>query len=61
MNEDDKKSFLDDFKKADLSVKVDMWFYAMDQEALWEEIMDEMSKIARMAIIKEGGRSIPDE
>jgi hypothetical protein len=61
MNEDDKKLFLNDFKKGDISIKLDMWFYAMDQEGLWEEIMDEMSKIARIAIMKEGGKPILDE
>jgi hypothetical protein len=52
MNEDDKKEFLADFKKADISKKLDMWFYALDQEAIWEEIMDDMSKIARINLIK---------
>ena len=47
MNEEDKKAFLEDFKKADLQKKVDMWFYALDQEAIWDEIMSEMSAIAQ--------------
>lgn len=47
MKEEDKKAFLEDFSKADLSKKLDMWFYAMEQEALWEEIISEMSDIAR--------------
>ena len=55
MNEDDKKKLLEDFKKADIQKKMDMWFYALDQEVIWEEIMDEMSKIARIKLIKEGG------
>ena len=61
MNDDDKKVFLEDFRKADISKKLDMWFYAMDQEAIWEEIMDEMSKIARIAVMKEGRKPIIDE
>ena len=56
MNEDDKKAFLEDFKKGDISKKMDMWFFAIEQEALWEEIMDEMSKIARIQMMKEGGK-----
>lgn len=56
MNEDDKKAFLEDFKKADIPKKMDMWFFAIEQESLWEEIMDEMSKIARIQIMKEGGK-----
>jgi len=54
MNEEDKKAFLEDFKKADLEHKMDMWFFALDQEAMWEEIMDEMSKTARIKLMKEG-------
>ncbi len=53
MDENDKKTFLDDFKKADIEKKLDMWYFAIDQEAIWEEIMDEMSKIARMKQIQE--------
>lgn len=57
MNEKDVKAFLEDFKKADIEKKMDMWFYAMEQEALWDEIMDEMSKIARIAQFKEGKKT----
>ncbi len=56
MNEDDKKAFLEDFKKGDISKKMDMWFYALGQEAFWEETMDEMSKIARIQMMKQGGK-----
>jgi len=54
MNEDDKKAFLDDFKKADVKKKLDMWYYALDQEALWEEVIAEMSNIATMEQLKAG-------
>jgi len=47
MNEKDKKEFLDDFKKADGEKKLDMWYYALDQEVLWEQMLAEMSLIAR--------------
>ena len=57
MNEDDKKAFLEDFKKGDIPKKMDMWFFAIEQEALWEEIMDEMSKIARIQMMKQGGKT----
>ena len=57
MNEKDVKAFLEDFKKAYIEKKMDMWFYAMEQEALWDEIMDEMSKIARIAQFKEGKKT----
>lgn len=46
MQEDDKKTFLDDFKKADTQKKLDMWFYAIEQIGLWEQIINEMSFIA---------------
>ena len=54
MNEEDIKAFLEDFKKAEIQKKMDMWFFALDQEALWDEIMDEMAKIARIQIMKSG-------
>jgi len=47
MNEKDKKEFLDDFKKADGEKKLDMWYYALDQEVLWEQMLAEMSLIAK--------------
>ena len=56
MKEEDKKSFLEDFKKAEIEKKLDMWFYAMDQEGIWEDIMDEMSKIARIDMMKSGAK-----
>ncbi|PNX46735.1 MAG: hypothetical protein BV459_05815 [Thermoplasmata archaeon M11B2D] len=59
MKEEDKKVFLDDFKKADMDKKLDMWYYAVDQEALWEEILAEMSMIAQAATPQKG--KIADE
>jgi len=56
MNEEDKKAFLDDFKNADIQKKLDMWFFAMEQEALWDEIMDNMSKIQRIDLMKSGAK-----
>ena len=46
MNEDDKKVFLEDFKKADIQKKLDMWFYAMEHIGIWDQIIAEMSFIA---------------
>lgn len=48
MNEEDKKAFLEDFRKADVSKKLDMWYFALEQEMLWEEILAEMSDIAQV-------------
>ena len=49
MKEEDKTAYLDDFKNADIEKKLDMWFYALEQVALWEQIITEMSFIAQMA------------
>lgn len=54
MNEDDVKAFLEDFKKSDVEGKMNMWFYALEQEAIWDEIMEEMSKLARIQMMKSG-------
>ncbi|MBN1861991.1 MAG: hypothetical protein JW840_11100 [Candidatus Thermoplasmatota archaeon] len=54
MNEEDTKKFLNDFKKADMDKKLDMWYFAVDQEALWEEILAEMSMIAQAANPQKG-------
>jgi len=61
MNEEDIKVFLDDFKKAKIEQKMDMWFYALDQDAIWDEIMDEMSKIARIQLMKSGVKISAEE
>jgi hypothetical protein len=54
MNEKDVKELLEDFKKADVSKKLDMWYYALEQGVLWEEIIAEMSNIAQMKSVKQG-------
>ena len=60
MNEEDRKAFLDDFKKADMDKKLDMWYYAVDQEGLWEEILAEMSMIAQ-ATNPQKGKVVEEE
>lgn len=54
VNEEDKKTFLDDFKKADIQKKLDMWYFAVEQEGIWEEILTEMSIIAQAANPQKG-------
>ncbi|RLI58749.1 MAG: hypothetical protein DRO67_10435 [Candidatus Asgardarchaeum californiense] len=61
MNEEDKKKFLDDFEKADVAKKLDMWYFALDQGALWEEIIAEMSNTAQMQAMKGGKAVISNE
>lgn len=59
MNEEDKKAFLEDFKKAEVSKKLDMWYHALEQEVLWDEILAEMSEIAHVQL--SGQKPIVDE
>ena len=47
MNEEDKKEFLEDFKKGDGTKRLDMWDYALAQQVIWENIIAEMQEIAR--------------
>ena len=54
VNEEDKKTFLDDFKKADVQKKLDMWYFAVEQEGIWEEILAEMSMVAQAASPQKG-------
>jgi hypothetical protein len=62
MNEEDKKEFLEDFKKADGPSKLEMWYYALEQEVLWEKILTEMTKIAKeQHVDKELDKRIQEE
>lgn len=47
MDEDNKNKFLDEFKKADGSQRLDMWDYALQQQVVWEKIITEMTSIAK--------------
>ncbi|MCK4348290.1 MAG: hypothetical protein KAW47_06715 [Thermoplasmatales archaeon] len=47
MNDEDKKQFLNEFREIDGSKKLDMWDYALEQQVLWEQILTELSTIAR--------------
>ena len=53
VDEKDKEAFLKDFKDAEINSKLDMWFFALEQEAMWEEILDQLSKIARIKQLRE--------
>ena len=52
MNGKDKKQFLADFKKVDLTKKLDMWYFALEQETLWDEVLSNMSEIANELNLK---------
>lgn len=47
MNEKDKKDYLEEFKKANGSKRLDMWDYALEQQVLWENVITELQKISR--------------
>ncbi len=47
MNDNDKKDFVEEFKKGDGTKRLDMWDYALAQQVLWEKIITEMQNIAR--------------
>jgi mRNA-degrading endonuclease RelE of RelBE toxin-antitoxin system len=46
MNDEDKKEFIEDFKKGDGAARLDLWDYAIGQQVLWETIIVEIQKIA---------------
>jgi len=52
VNEEDKKAFLEDFNKGNIDQKLDLWFYALDQEGVWEELLEEMSNMATVEQMK---------
>ncbi len=47
MDDQDKKEFIEEFKKGDGAKRLDMWDYALAQQVLWEKIIAEMQTIAR--------------
>jgi hypothetical protein len=55
VNEEDKRAFLDDFKNADINQKLDLWYYALEQDAIWEEIISEIADIAQIDQMKKTG------
>ena len=46
MNEEDKKEFIEEFKKGDGPKRLDLWDYALAQQVLWENIIADLQKIA---------------
>jgi len=47
MNDEDKKDFIEEFKKGDGAKRLDMWDYALAQQVIWENIISQMQHIAR--------------
>jgi hypothetical protein len=48
LEDKDKNKFLEDFKKAEISKKLDMWYFALNQVSIWDELITEMATIAQM-------------
>jgi len=61
MNDDDKKQFIEDFKKVEGSEKLDMWDYALEQQVLWENIIADLQKIAQDQGVDKTLEKIMDE
>ena len=50
MKDEDKQKFLEDFKKADISKKLDMWYFTLEQISIWDELITEMAMVAQMKV-----------
>ena len=62
MNEEDKKKYIDEFKEAEGSKKLDMWDYALGQQVLWEKIIADMQDISHeLGIDKKLEKMMDDE
>jgi hypothetical protein len=46
MNDEDKKQFIEEFKKAEGEKKLDMWDFALGQQVLWEKIIADIQDIS---------------
>jgi len=46
MNDEDKKKFIEEFKKAEGEKKLDMWDFALGQQVLWEKIIADIQDIS---------------
>jgi hypothetical protein len=47
MDDNDKKEFMQEFKKGDGAKRLDMWDYAISQQVFWEKIITDMQNIAK--------------
>lgn len=61
MNEEDKKEFMEEFKKGDGAKRLDMWDYAIAQQVLWEGIITELQNIARKQGVDKDLEKLMDE
>jgi len=47
MNDEDRKAFIEDFKKGEGPKRLDLWDYALQQQVVWENIISDIQKIAK--------------
>ena len=61
MDEEDKKAFMEEFKKGDGAKRLEMWDYALQQQVLWENIIVEIQKTAREQGVDKQLEKWPDD
>jgi hypothetical protein len=47
MNDEDKQELLDEFIKSDGAKRLDLWDYALAQQVLWDQIITQLTIIAK--------------
>lgn len=47
MNDEDKQELLDEFIKGDGAKRLDLWDYALAQQVLWDDIITQLTLIAK--------------
>jgi hypothetical protein len=62
MDDNDKKEFIEEFKKADGPGRLDMWDYALSQQVVWEGIITELQEVAhKQGVDKDLDKLIEDD
>ncbi len=46
MDDNDKKEFIEEFRKADGPKRLDLWDFALSQQVLWEGIITDLQVVA---------------
>ena len=61
MDEEGKKDFIEEFKKADGAKRLEMWDYGIKQQVIWENIIADIQNIAREQGIDKELETLMDE
>ena len=61
MDEEGKKDFIEEFKKADGAKRLGLWDYGIKQQVIWENIIADIQKIAREQGIDKELEKLMDE